>query len=136
MSERPVGYSFGVLRVVPHPHVGTFVNVGVIVHSPAAEFLAMKVLSDAARLRRLLPEIDLELLLRYLASCEAVCRGDESGGPIALLAPSERFHWLTAPRSDVLQCSPVHTGIARDLPAELERLFRDYVGVLQPHVAP
>lgn len=136
MTDRPVGYSFGVLRVVPHPHVGEFTSVGVILHSPAADFLAMKVLSDGARLRRLLPAIDLELLLRYLASCEAVCRGDQGAGPIALLAPSERFHWLTAPRSDVLQCSPVHTGIARDLPAELERLFHDYVGAVLPHATP
>lgn len=133
MTERPVGYSFGVLRVVPHPHVGAFANVGVILHSPAGSFIGMRVLDDPVQLRALVPDVDVELLLRYLASSEAVCRGDESGGPIALLAPSERFHWLTAPRSDVLQCSPVHTGIARDLPAELERLFHSYVGAVAPH---
>lgn len=136
MTDRPVGYSFGVLRVVPHPHVGAFVNVGVILHSPAADFLGLRVLHDPALLRGLVPEVDHELLLRYLASCDAVCRGDESGGPIALLAPSERFHWLTAPRSDVLQCSPVHTGITRDPPAELERLFQAYVGATQPLAEP
>lgn len=136
MTERPVAYSFGVLRVVPHPYVGAFVNVGVILHSPAAQYLAMRVLDDADALHRRIPDVDLELLLRYLASCEAVCRGDESAGPIALLAPSERFHWLTAPRSDVIQCSPVHTGIAREPAAELDRLFAAYVGGVTPEAAP
>jgi hypothetical protein len=76
----------------------------------------------------MVPGIDPDLLSRYLRSCSAICAGDESAGPVALAPPSERFHWLTAPRSDVLQSSPVHEGVCADLDAELEALFRMYVG--------
>ena len=72
-----------------------------------------------------------ELLFRddpYLRACEAICAGDPSAGPVALDPPSERFHWLTAPRSDVLQSSPVHGGLCEDPARELEELFETYVG--------
>jgi len=71
--------------------------------------------------------MDVELLVRYLQSCEAIFRGDESAGPIALAPPSERFHWLTAPRSDVIQCGPVHEGLAEDPAAALHALFTDMI---------
>jgi hypothetical protein len=126
MSEPGPIYAFGVLRAVPHVHLGSFVNVGVVVHSPAAEFLDLRVLTDVTALRARAPDLDVELLARYLESYRAVCRGDPAAGPLALAAPSERFHWLTAPRSDVLQSSPVHEGIGD--PAEaIERLFALYI---------
>lgn len=127
MKERNVGYNFAVLRVVPHVYAGTFVNVGVILHAPVAQYLGMRVLHDTESLRRVVSDVDLDLLVRYLRSCEAVCRGDDSAGPVALLPPSERFHWLTAPRSDVIQASPVHAGITRDPAAEVDRLYESYV---------
>jgi hypothetical protein len=71
--------------------------------------------------------MDTELLARYLRACEAICAGDAAAGPVALAPPSERFHWLTAPRSDVLQCSPVHEGVTSNLPREVERLYQLYV---------
>jgi hypothetical protein len=127
MTSPEVAYSFAVLRVVPHPFLGSFVNVGVALHARTAEFLEVRLLQDAELLRAWLPDVDLELLFRYLDACEAVARGDESAGPVALLPPSERFHWLTAPRSDVLQCSPVHAGIAADPRAALAQLFEQQV---------
>lgn len=126
MSE-PILYNFAVLRVVPHVHRGSFVNVGVVVHARTQEFLAMEVLCDVEELKRRLPEMDVELLARYLAVCKAVCAGDESAGPIALSPPSERFHWITAPRSDVLQCSPVHEGVTDDPARTLRELFAEFV---------
>lgn len=119
-------YAFAVLRAVPHVHIGNFVNVGVVVHAPSAEFLDMRVLSDVGALRERAPDIDVELLARYLEACRAVCAGDEAAGPLALAAPSERFHWLTAPRSDVLQSSPVHEGVG-DPARAIEDLFNVYV---------
>ena len=119
-------YAFAVLRAVPHVHIGNFVNVGVIVHSPVADFLDMRVLTDVQQLKQKAPDIDVELLARYLATYHSVVTGDESVGPLALAAPSERFHWLTAPRSDVLQSSPVHSGIG-DPARALEELFALYV---------
>ena len=104
-----------------------FVNVGVVLHARAAEFLALRVLTDVAALQARLPGMDAELLARYLRASEAICAGDPAAGPVALAPPSERFHWLTAPRSDVLQSSPVHEGVCSDLPRELERLYGAYV---------
>ena len=128
MSSVPqVDYDFAVLRVVPRVHLGAFVNVGVVLHARAAEFIALRVLTDTASLAARLPGMDTELLARYLRASEAICAGDAAAGPVALAPPSERFHWLTAPRSDVLQSSPVHEGVTADLPGEVERLFRLYV---------
>jgi len=119
-------YAFAVLRAVPHVYLGNFCNVGVIVHAPTADFLDMRVVTDIAELRRRAPETDVELLARYLEASRAICRGDEAAGPLALGAPSERFHWITAPRSDVLQSSPVHEGVG-DPRRALEDLFEFYV---------
>jgi hypothetical protein len=128
MTDRDrVAYDFAVLRVVPHVHLGEFAPVGVIVHARTAEFLAMRVITDAGELRRRFPGMDHELLLRYLDVYQRICAGDPAAGPVALEPPSERFHWLTSPRSDVLQTSPIHGGVS-DRPAdELERLYRAYV---------
>lgn len=127
MSGAQLDYDFAVLRVVPRVHLGAFVNVGVVLHARAAEFLALRVLTDVSALHARLPGMDAELLARYLRASEAICAGDASAGPVALAPPSERFHWLTAPRSDVLQSSPVHEGVCTDLERELLRLYEAYV---------
>jgi len=122
-----VDYDFAVLRVVPRVHLSAFANVGVVLHARTTEFLALRTVTDLDALARLAPGLDLELLTRYLRSCAAICAGDETAGPVALAPPSERFHWLTAPRSDVLQSSPVHEGVCVDPEAELDALFSSYV---------
>ena len=122
-----VSYDFAVLRVVPHVYTGAFAPVGVIVHARTTEFLDMRVIKDRKELASLAPDIDVDLLVKYLTSCEAICRGDEKTGPIALAPPSERFHWLTSPRSDVIQCGPVHEGLASDPAAALEGLYNGTV---------
>ena len=128
MSEpRWIQYNFAFVRVVPHVHLGAFQNVGVLMHSRTAGFLGMRVVTDAAELRRRAPDVDHELLIRYLEGCRLICEGDPAGGTIALLSESERFHWLTAPRSDVLQASPIHEGLCLDPATELEALFRSCV---------
>ena len=128
MSSRAlVDYDFAVLRVVPRVHTGAFANVGVVLHARTAEFLALRTVTAVDALARLAPGIEPGLLMRYLASCAAICAGDDTAGPVALAPPSERFHWLTAPRSDVLQCSPVHEGVCTDPETELDALFRSYV---------
>jgi hypothetical protein len=123
-----VDYDFAILRVVPRVHTGAFSNVGVVMHARTAEFLALRTVTDRDRLAAMAPGIDPELLFRYLSSCAAICAGDASAGPVALAPPSERFHWLTAPRSDVLQSSPVHEGVCRSPAHELDALFEAYVG--------
>jgi len=127
-DESRTAYDFAVLRVVPHVHLGTFVPVGVMVHARTAGYLAMRVLTDPAELRARVPGVDAELLARYLRVCQSVCAGDPDAGPVALAPTSERFHWLTAPRSDVIQSSPVHEGLCDDPARALEELYEQYVG--------
>ena len=126
-NGRWVSYDYAVLRVVPHVYLGTFVPVGVMVHARTADFLGMRVLADDAQLRERVPGVDLELLVRYLHACQRVCEGDVTAGPVALAPPSERFHWLTAPRSDVIQSSPVHSGMTEDPRAALDELYSRFI---------
>ncbi len=126
--DRWTAYDFAVLRVVPHVHLGAFIPIGVVLHARTADYLGMKVVTEAEELRRRVRDVDPDLLSRYLRACRAICDGDASAGPVALAPPSERFHWLTAPRSDVLQSSPVHPGLCEDPKRELETLFAQYVG--------
>ncbi|HEX5831053.1 MAG TPA: DUF3037 domain-containing protein [Gemmatimonadaceae bacterium] len=129
MSATPrLAYDFAVLRAVPHVHVGTFVPVGVVLHARTAEFLGARLLADAAELARRVPGVDAELLARYLRALEATALGDAAAGPVALAPTSERFAWLTAPRSDVLQASPVHEGLCDDPRTALDELYAQYVG--------
>lgn len=118
-----VSYNFAVLRVVPHVHIGAFVPVGVVLHARTSEFIGARVLTNEGELRARAGDADVELLARYLESCAAICAGEATAGPIALAPPSERFHWLTAPRSDVIQAGPVHEGLTYDPAATLEDLF-------------
>lgn len=122
-----ISYNFAVLRVVPHVHIGAFVPVGVVVHARTTEFIGARVITGPAELRRRAGDADVELLARYLESCEAICAGEITAGPIALAPPSERFHWLTAPRSDVIQAGPVHEGLCDDPREALNHLFSTIV---------
>jgi hypothetical protein len=129
-SARWIAYSFAVLCVVPHPHLGTAVPVGVMVHARTADFLGIRVVTDPAELAARVPGVDVELLARYLRDIRAIAEGDAEAGPVALAPPSERFHWLTAPRSDVIQSGPVHGGLCHDPHTALERLFASHVGAV------
>lgn len=120
-------YDFAVLRVVPHVHLGAFVNIGILLHARTSEFLGIRVLDDPATLRERVGDIDIDLLVRYLECYQGICDGDPAAGPIALLSTSERFHWLTSPRSDVLQTSPVHEGLSENPARALDELFSTFV---------
>ena len=124
-----LAYSFAVLRAVPHPHLGTCVPVGVLLHARTAGFLGIRVVTEVPELAERVGDVDVELLSRYLHTLSAICNGESAGGPVALLPPSERFHWLAAPRSDVLQCGAVHAGLCRDPAAALAELFDAHVRV-------
>lgn len=127
-NDGRVAYDFAVLRVVPHPHLERWSPVGVVLHARTAEFLGARVVTDPARLAVLAPDVDTGVLVRYLTNWEAIARGDEGAGPMALYPPSERFHWLTCPRSDVLQASAVRRGLAVDPAEALDRLWSEHVG--------
>ncbi len=124
-----ISYNFAVLRVVPHVHIGAFVPVGVVLHARTTEFIGARVITDREELEKLVPGSDTDLLSLYLESCAAICSGEITAGPIALAPPSERFHWVTAPRSDVIQAGPVHEGLCVDPTAMLDELFSAIVTV-------
>jgi hypothetical protein len=122
-----IAYNFAVLRVVPHVDTGEFVPIGIVLHARTEEFLELKALTDPDALRERVAGVDIELLARYIESARAICAGEPAFGPVALTPPSERFHWITAPRSDVVQCSAVHEGITHSPEAALAELFVRYV---------
>jgi hypothetical protein len=122
-----ISYNFAILRAVPHVHTGAFTPVGIVLHARTAEFLGARIITDVESLKSRAFEADIEMLSRYLQSCEAIASGSMTAGPIALAPPSERFHWLTAPRSDVIQCGPVHEGLCEDPAKELDRLYRELI---------
>src|SRR5438445_12647264 len=107
-------YSYAVLRVVPHVEREEFLNAGVILFARTLNFLDVRMALNDARLRALAPDIDLALVREHLKTFAAITAGDPGGGPIAGLSQSERFHWLTAPRSTIIQTSPVHVGRSDD----------------------
>ncbi len=116
-------YDYAIVRVVPRVERGEFVNVGAIVSSDAVGHLAAGFAVDAARLRALDPAIDLAAVNAALAAISAICTGGAAAGAIGRLPLRERFHWLVAPRSTMIQTSAVHTGRCDDLAATLEQLL-------------
>jgi hypothetical protein len=122
-----VWYSYAIVRVVPRVERGEFLNVGVVLFSRERGFLGSRMELDTHRLRSLAPDIDLTAVERHLATFQAISAAEPSGGPIAGLSASERFHWLVAPRSTMIQTSPVHVGRSEDPPAALEELLAEFV---------
>jgi Protein of unknown function (DUF3037) len=116
-------YDYAIIRVVPKVEREEFVNVGVIVSCPARKFLEARIELDERRLLALDPTLDIETIRAHLATIPAICAGGEQAGPIGKLSQRERFHWLVAPRSTIIQTSPVHTGSCKDPSALLERLL-------------
>ncbi len=116
-------YDYALIRVVPRVERGEFVNVGVVLSCKGGDFLEARIELDEARLRALDPGVDLDTVRSHLAAFAAICAGGASAGPIGKLPQRERFHWLTAPRSTMIQTSPMHTGRCADPAAAIERLL-------------
>jgi len=124
-----VWYSYALVRIVPRVERGECMNVGVILFARALPLLAVAVELDEERLRALAPGANVEQIRRHLDAFEAICAGRPEGGPVAALPPAERFHWLTAPRSTVIQTSLVHVGQCDDPHAALTELVERYVRI-------
>jgi len=120
-------FDYAIIRVVPRVERDEFINAGVIVHSPTLNFLEARVELDEARLQALWPEADVEELKAHLEVFPRIARGDKTAGPIAQLPRGQRFHWLVAPRSTVLQVSPVHAGMCETPDGMIERLLARFV---------
>lgn len=120
-------YSYAVVRVVPRVERGEFVNVGLVLFAPVSGLFCAQTTLDRDRVRALDRDADLDVIEAHLRLYQDICEGSPGGGPIAELPASERFHWLTAPRSTIIQVSQVHEGWSTDLPATFEELFDRYV---------
>jgi Protein of unknown function (DUF3037) len=120
-------YDYAVIRIVPRVEREEFVNVGVIVSCPQKEFLEARIQVDESRLKALDPTIDIEAIRANLASIPAICAGGAQGGTIGKLSRRERFDWLVAPRSTMIQTSKVHTGRCTDPSTLLEHLLNTMV---------
>lgn len=116
-------YDYAVIRVVPRVDREEFVNVGVIVSCPARNFLEAAIELDEKRVRALDATLDMEAIRAHLATIPLVCAGGEAAGAIGKLSQRERFHWLVAPRSTVIQTSAAHTGRCDSPGALIEHLL-------------
>jgi hypothetical protein len=120
-------FDYAVIRVVPRVERGELVNAGVILFCLEKDFLRARVEVNEPRLRALWPEIDLDLVRQHLEAIPRICAGDPDAGPIARLSLRERFRWLVAPRSTMIQISPVHAGLCDHPEQALDDLFRKAV---------
>jgi hypothetical protein len=125
----PSPFEYALLRVVPRVERGEFINAGVVLYCQEARFLDARIHLDAERLRALDPRLDPETVLAHLEAARRVCAGGPGAGAVGLLPPVQRFGWLVAPRSTVVQPSPVHTGIADDPEEAIEHLLRVMVEI-------
>lgn len=122
-----IDYEYAVVRLLPHVERGEFVNVGVLLYCKRKRFAGIRWDLDASRIQAWCPDLDLHWIEKFLISMQAICAGAKEGGPLAQLEQPERFRWLTANRSTMIQCSPVHIGMTDDPEKTLEELFSKLV---------
>jgi hypothetical protein len=122
-AEDRAPFQYAIVRVIPRVERGESMNAGVILFCRTRGFLAARVALDERALAVLAPGCDPAQVRPHLDALERIAAGDPDGGPLARLPASERFHWLVAPASTIVQSSPVHTGLTTDPAAELDRLF-------------
>ena len=127
-ERRRSQFQYAVIRLVPDLVRGECLNVGVVLLSRPRRYLGARTRLDAARLAAFAPSAAPDEIVPHLEAIERIAAGDPDGGPIAGLTLAERYHWLVAPSSTILQPGPAHTGICRDPETELEHLFATLVG--------
>jgi hypothetical protein len=120
-------FQYAALRIVPRVERGEAVNAGVVLFCRPKRFLGARTQLDERLLAALAPDCEPAAVRTALEAIERVANGDPAGGPIAQLPQSERFHWLVAPASTIVQPGPVHTGLTSDPVGELDHLFTKLV---------
>jgi hypothetical protein len=126
MPARQV-FEYAIIRIVPRVEREEFINAGVVLFCRSRRFLDARIALDPARLAALAPQLDLATVQEQLGHIPLVCAGGAAAGPLGALPQAERFRWLVAPRSTIVQPSPVHAGLSDDPQAELERLLATMV---------
>lgn len=126
-AEAGSAFAYAIVRVIPNIERGEFLNAGVVLFARQHGFLAAKVALDHEKLKALAPEFDPQIADDALLAFARVAAGEDGAGPVAALDQSERFGWLVAPSSTIVQTSPTHTGICDDPERALKELFADLV---------
>ena len=126
MQDR-VTFEYAIIRVVPKVEREEFFNVGVLLFSKRKKFLGVKYHIDPKKLEAFSSDLEIDKLNEHLKAWEMICEGDPSGGTIGKLELSDRFRWLAACRSTVIQSSETHPGLCHDPQSELEDIFNKYV---------
>jgi hypothetical protein len=125
-------YDYAIVRVVPRVERGEFVNAGIILSCDVERILRAGIELDEGALLAIDAHVDLDVVRSALAVIPTICAGGESAGDIGKMTARERFHWLVAPRSTIVQTSPVHTGQCADPDAALEHLMQTMVRRREP----
>ena len=120
-------YEYAVIRVLPRMEREEFLNVGIVLFCKRKKYLKMRYKLDVGKLQSLCTDCDVEQIELNLKSFEKIANADKDGGPIAKLDSAERFRWLTAIRSSVIQTSRPHPGLCNELDNTLDRLFSELV---------
>ena len=120
-------FEYAVIRVVPQVEREEFLNVGIVLYCSGRKFLKVLFHLNETRLHAFSQQLDIDELRKYLCAFEMICQGDTRVSPIANLPIAERFRWLTATRSTVVQSSRVHPGLCEDPGSILLKLFAQIV---------
>ena len=126
MPEKHV-FEYAVIRIVPKVEREEFLNTGVIVFCKRKKYLEMRYQVDEKRLLAFSPDLDVAEIEHYLAAWDSICKGNAASGEFAQRDAAERFRWLTAAKSTIIQCSQVHPGLCSDPATLLDDLFNRYV---------
>lgn len=122
-----VTFEYAIIRIVPKVEREEFFNVGVILFSKRKKFLGIKYEIDQKKLNAFCDELDIDDLNKYLKAWELICEGHPNGGSIGQFELSDRFRWLAASRSTIIQSSKTHPGLCDDPEKALETIFDSYV---------
>jgi len=125
--REPILYDYSIIRVVPYVERQEFLNVGVIIFCKELDFLDTKIDFNLNRVQILDPEADLGLIRKQLKTVEVICNGNHQNEFFNNLSKSQRFHWLVAPASTIIQMSPVHNGMCSDPQRSMEELYRLFI---------
>jgi hypothetical protein len=126
MQESHV-FEYAIIRVVPRVEREEFINVGVILYCGPLKFLKTKIALNRERIKAFCKDVECEELENYIQSFERISAGGQGSGPIGALSLAERFRWLTATRSTIVQTSKVHPGLTKAPEEILDRLFEQFV---------
>jgi Protein of unknown function (DUF3037) len=122
-------FEYAPIRVVPRVERGECINVGVLLFCLSQRTLVARIELDVPRLLALWPHADVETIREHLEAIPRICAGGDAAGPIGRLPQKERWHWLVAPRSTLVQVGPVHAGLCETPAAALDKLLAQLVRV-------